>query len=709
MSKLKAAAVVLFVLTQALLNQNGFAQKHYSDIDYPKLRDINIPEVSRVTLENGMKLFLLEDHELPLIRVSALIRTGSIYEPADKIGLAGITGEVMRTGGTKSKSGDEIDEILESIAASVETGIGENSGSASMSVLKQDLDTGLAILADVLMNPAFREEKIELAKVQARTSIARRNDDVSEIAFREFVKLIYGADSPYARHMEYATIDNITRDDLIAFHERFFHPNHIMLGVWGDFKTDAMVKKIEAMFRDWKKTEVTFPPAPTVDYEYRETVNLIEKKDVNQTNIVMGHIGSRRDDPDYFALILMNRILGQGPTSRLFRNVRSRAGLAYSVFGVYSANYSYPGVLYVGCQTKSETTVEAIRAMREQVRSMTESEVTDEELQIAKDSYLNSFVFNFDSKGEIVNRLMTYEYFGYPENFLLKTKESIEQVTKADILRVAKAHLHPDKMQILAVGRPEDFDEPLSVLGEVNEIDITIPVPEQEAPAATAESLSKGRALLEKAVAEAGGNNAFDAIETLQWKGKVTAVTPQGEMGLTAEITMVYPDRVRTEMRTPMGNVTQILNGDEAWVVSPRGTMPAPQQMKEQMQANLWRNVAYLFAHWDSARVTVQYLGSEDVDGTPCEVIQVTPQGVKPTKLYLDAETLRPVLMRYQGTNMTGAPVASEERFSDFREVYGVTLPFKSVTHQDGKKAQESMASDVKINVKVEDGQFQVE
>jgi predicted Zn-dependent peptidase len=218
---------------------------------------------------------------------------------------------------------------------------------------------------------------------------------------------------------------------------------------------------------------------PKVEYDFRSTVNVIRKDDVNQSNIYLGHIGGLRSDPDYFALILMNRILGGGFTSRLFKNVRSRQGLAYSVFGVYSANYTFPGEFYVGCQTKSENTVRAIRAMIEEVKKMTESEVTDEELALAKDSYMNSFVFNFDTKGEIVNRLMVYEYFGYPADFLQRTKENIEKVTKADILRVAAKHLKPGKVQILAVGRPDDFDEPMSVLGDVREIDITIPLPKR--------------------------------------------------------------------------------------------------------------------------------------------------------------------------------------------------------------------------------------
>jgi predicted Zn-dependent peptidase len=462
------------------LAASGFSQKqgvYGGQLKYPKLRDIEIPRVERVTLANGMQLFLVEDHELPTISIQAMIRTGSIYEPPEKIGLADITGTVMRTGGTASKTGDQIDEELERVAASVETGIGLNSGYANMWVLKEDFDTAMAILADVLMNPAFREDKIELAKIALRTNIAQRNDDVYSIAYREYAKLIYDPNSIYARHTEYATINNISRDDIVAFHKKFYHPNSVMLGVCGDFNTPEMIKKIEAAFKGWEKADVQLPQIPKVQYEYRQTVNLICKKDINQTAIQLGHIDGLRSDPDFFALVVMNRILGEDFTSRLFRNVRSRQGLAYDVFGAYKADYDHPGIFYVGCQTKSAATVRAIRAMTEQVKSMTESEVTDEELAIAKESYLNSYVFNFDTKSKVVNRMMTYEYFGYPPDFLQKTKENIEKVSKKDVLQVARKHLKPDKMQMLAVGRPQDFDEPLSVLGPVREIDINIPAP----------------------------------------------------------------------------------------------------------------------------------------------------------------------------------------------------------------------------------------
>jgi zinc protease len=175
----------------------------------------------------------------------------------------------------------------------------------------------------------------------------------------------------------------------------------------------------------------------------------------------------------------MNEILGGGFTSRLFKNVRSRQGLAYSVGGAYGSDYDHPGMFSLSCQTKLKSTVHATEAIIAEVKKMTQEEVTDEELALAKESYLNSFVFNFESKGQIINRLMTYAYYGYPADFLQKTKENVEKVTKADVLRVAKAHLRPDKLEILVVGRPDDLDKPLSTLGEVKTLDITIPAPKR--------------------------------------------------------------------------------------------------------------------------------------------------------------------------------------------------------------------------------------
>ncbi len=254
---MKTSRMISVVLLSIGLVLTGSAQtstkpQHYKNLKYPPLRQVQIPEPLRFQLANGMTVFLLEDHTLPLVEASVLVRTGSRYEPADKIGLASMTGQVMRTGGTTTKTGDELDEMLEKVGASVETYIGTTSGGARVSVLKEDVGMGLNVLADLLKNPAFRDEKIDLVKVAARSSISRRNDQVGAIASREFNKLIYGANHPYARTTEYTTIENITKQDMIGFHKKYFVPNNMMMAVWGDFSMSEMKSRIESLFGSWE-------------------------------------------------------------------------------------------------------------------------------------------------------------------------------------------------------------------------------------------------------------------------------------------------------------------------------------------------------------------------------------------------------------------------------------------------------------------------
>jgi zinc protease len=475
MKKQKKFISLLLVLFLSFLFCWSFAYAQKSPKDkfiFPPLNPIKMPQVERVELGNGLELFLVEDHEYPTIDVRAMVRLGSVFEPASKIGLASITGRVLRTGGTASMTGDQIDKELETMAAYVSTSIGLTSGYIMVSVLKEDIDRALEILADILMNPAFQEDKINLAKIREKTSISRRNDEVRQIAYREFEKLIYGKDNPYARHPEYSTIEAITRQDVVDFYNNYFFPNNTIMAVWGDFDPKDMVAKIKKALGEWKKTEAEVPALPRVSYEYKYTINYIDKPDVNQSNIMLGHIGGLMDNPDYPALSVMNSILSW---DRMFKIIRTDEGLAYSVWGYYGANYQVPGVFRCGAQTKSESTVYAVELMLKELRRIREEEVSSQELARAKDEYLNSYVFNFDSRAKIVNRLMTYAFFGYPLDFMDRIKKGVEKVTKEDVLRVAKNYLRPDKVQILVVGKKEDFDKPLATLGEVNVIDITIP------------------------------------------------------------------------------------------------------------------------------------------------------------------------------------------------------------------------------------------
>jgi zinc protease len=472
-----ANKIFIGLLLLAFFLGTAYAQKGPKDkFVFGPLNPIKMPKVEKAELPNGIKLLLVEDPEFPTIDLWAMVRTGSVFEPAAKVGLASITGQVLRTGGTKTKTGDQIDKELDTLAASVSTGIGQTSGYLSVSVLKEDFDEALGILADILTEPAFREDKVELAKLQQKTSISRRNDNIRSITFREFGKLIYGKDSPYARHAEYATLDAITRQDMIDFYNTYLHPNNTYMAVWGDFKSADMINKIKAALGKWKKGAPSTQPWPKVGYDFKYTVNFIDKPDVNQSNIMLGHIGGLLNNPDLPALYVMNQILS---FERMFKRIRTDEGLAYSVWGSYGASYIYPGTFSCGAQTKSQSTVYAIEIMLKELKRITEQEVLDEELAKAKDGYLNSYVFNFESKSQIVNRLMTLAYYGYPLDFTEKLKAGVEKVSKADVLRVAKKYLQPDKVQILVVGKKEDFDKPLSTLGTVRVIDIAIPAPKK--------------------------------------------------------------------------------------------------------------------------------------------------------------------------------------------------------------------------------------
>jgi len=302
-----------------------------SELKFPPLGPIHIPDVETVTLPNGMKVFLLEDHELPVINGSARIRTGNLFDPADKVGLATLTGMVMRTGGTRTKTGDRLDQELEDMAASVESDIGESSGTVSFSALKENTDQVMAAFHEVLTEPEFRQDKLDLAKNQLRSGIARRNDDAHGIADREFANIVYGKDTPYGWQIEYATLDHIQRQDLVTFYRRYFFPANVMLAVWGDFNSAEMKAKIEKLFAGWTAAQPPVPPFPKVRERAAPGAYLAVKTDVTQTFFMMGQLGGDLRDKDYPALEVMSDILGGGfPAACSSASVRAWARLTKS-------------------------------------------------------------------------------------------------------------------------------------------------------------------------------------------------------------------------------------------------------------------------------------------------------------------------------------------------------------------------------------------
>ena len=430
------------------------------------------PEPDRVVIENGMVVYLLEDHELPLISITATMRTGSWLDPAEKIGLASLTGSIMRTGGGGGLSSDHVDEELEQFAGDVGISIGRQSGSASLDVLSKDLKRGLQIFAGLIRTPAFEPARVELAKLQAIEGIRRRQDTPGSIVGREFVKLLYGADHPTARESSIASIARITRDDLVAFHRKTIHPNGMMLGVTGDFDKSAMLALLREVFGDWKKgavpvlTIADVPQGPTA----KPVVRFVNKES-SQTHLRLGHLSIKEQDPDYVALAIANDILGGSSfRSRLFNDVRTKRGLAYSVGSRLNSGVHDQGVWLMRAETKLPSTQEVITRFVSNMERMRTELVTDSELAEAKEAYVNSFVFSFASSSAIVGRLVELEYDGLPKDFLQQLRARVIALTKEDILAAAKKHFNPDRLTIVAVGAGEALPKLLSGFGDVKEI-----------------------------------------------------------------------------------------------------------------------------------------------------------------------------------------------------------------------------------------------
>ncbi len=448
----------------------------WSKIPIPALHAFNPKQPKRIELSNGLVIFLEEDHELPFIDGSILIRGGRRDEPAAKTGLVNLYGQTWRTSGTATLDGDSLDDQMENKAAQIETSGGLASTSLSWSSLKGDFDSVFAIAADLLLHPAFKDDKLDLAKQQVATGISRRNDSAEAIASREVGLLAYGKNSPYGRQTEYATIAAVTIADLQAWHQKTVVPNGMIVSVSGDFDSAQMEAKLRAAFSGLKRGTALTPaksdfPGP------KPGVFFVEKDDVNQSSVNVFGLGTERNNPDLYALAVMNEVFSGGFGSRVFQEVRTRLGLAYSVGGSYGAAYDHPGLFVVGVGTKSESTVPATKAVLDEISKLKTQPPNADELKSAKDQVLNSFIFNYDSPDKILNEQVTLAFYGYPLDFLEKYRDGVEKVSAADVSRVANKYIDVSKLAVVVVGNEQQIKPQLSGLGAVTPVDVTIPPP----------------------------------------------------------------------------------------------------------------------------------------------------------------------------------------------------------------------------------------
>jgi predicted Zn-dependent peptidase len=426
--------------------------------------------IDRVVLDNGMIVYLQEDHRLPLLDVSVLVRAGTYYETPEDLRIAALAGELLRRGGTKSYPPDTLEERLDFIVANLSVSMQTEQCTVSLNVPAKDSDEGLHILADVLRNPVFDESRFELAKRQEIFSLRASNDTPGPILQREFRRLMYTEGHPAGRYPTIQHIQEISRDDLVRFHEKYFHPNQIMIGLSGDFQSAEMLAKVKQLFGDWAQEEVQMPSLPWVKPNPKPGVYFVQK-DVNQSSFMLAQWGTNRDNPDRFAINLMNDILGGSDfSSRITERVRNDEGLAYSIGTAFITSLRDVNFFYASGQTKTESTVRAIQSTIDEIRKMIAGSISKNEFDAAKEMFLYSQVFQFSEPSQALSALMRLEYEHLPPDYLEKEFAGYQAVTPQDIQRVAEQYLHPDQLTTFIVGDFAKFAQAAAELGPVHEV-----------------------------------------------------------------------------------------------------------------------------------------------------------------------------------------------------------------------------------------------
>ena len=411
------------------------------------------PAAHRYELSNGSVVYIVPDRALPLVSVSVTVRTGAYLEPAEKAGLAALTGSQMRAGGAGALGPAEFDEEAAFLAAELSSGIGDTSGRAGVNALTKDLDASLDLFFDMLRRPRFDQDRLDLAKSQVLQQMERRNDSTQSIEVREWRRLLRGGGHFTTTPSTRASIDAITRDDLVGFHREYYHPGNFLFAVSGDVEPADFLARLEGRLAAWPAREPVSAPVPAPDHEIRPGVYVVDKDDVNQGRVVIGHLGAMRDNPDRYALMVMNDILGGGGfAARLLTRIRSDEGLAYSAYSSYGLGTYFPGAFRVSFQSRSETVARAAAIVLEEIERIRSEPVTEAELRTSKASFVETFSRNFSSAASTAGLFANDEYTGRDPAYLVAYRDRISSVSGDDVLRVAREYLDPERLVMLVVG-----------------------------------------------------------------------------------------------------------------------------------------------------------------------------------------------------------------------------------------------------------------
>lgn len=430
-------------------------------------QEIELPPIKKTTLDNGLELIIIEHHELPVVAFRLVLKSGSACDPKDKSGLANLTAGLLRKG-TQTRTATQIAEEIDFVGGSLGAGSGLDATYATCQLLTKHFDVGLELLHDVVLNPTFKEDEIERLRKQTLASMKQQKDDPGTVAEKKFREFLFGG-HPYGMPSQGTEegLSVITGDDVANFHRTHFVPNNAILAVVGDVKTEEALGKVKAKFSGWASGEIPSPSVSEPPAIQGRQILLVDKPDLTQTYVQVGHLGIERKSPDYFAVKVMNYILGGGDfSSRLMEQVRSKRGLTYGISSGFDAN-RLRGAFVVDTFTQNDSTAAAISAIIEEIEKIRIGGVTDKELKETKSFYTGYFPLQFETPSQIATLILLVEQYDLDEDYLKDYRKNISAVTKGDVLRVAQKYLDPDNLKLVVVSKADDVKSSLEPLGSL--------------------------------------------------------------------------------------------------------------------------------------------------------------------------------------------------------------------------------------------------
>jgi zinc protease len=428
--------------------------------------EVKLPPITEDTLDNGLIVVAVENHELPTVTMKMVVRAGSAYDPADKAGLANFTAGLLRQG-TKTRTAPQIAEAIDFVGGSLDASANRDAIIAACGVLTKHIDVGIDLLTDIILNPVFDTSEVERLRNQTISGIVQSKDDGNDLCVKGFNSTLFG-NHPYGHPTEGTekSVGGITRDDIGKYYSEYFHPNNAFIVVSGDIKPAEIFKKIGAAFKDWKKATISVLNISTPASPEGYKILLIDKPDATQTNIRFGHFGITRESPDYYAMTLMNYILGSSFVSRLNEEVRVKGGMTYDIRTANEWNIM-PGAYFCNTFTENDSTMSAIRASIRVIKAMQEKEVTDAEYTDAINFYSGFYPMTLETPAQVADEIIKVKLYGLPVSYIKDFTKNIQKVTKADILNAAKKHIDMDNLVFCIVSNAASVQDSLKTIGKV--------------------------------------------------------------------------------------------------------------------------------------------------------------------------------------------------------------------------------------------------